>query len=153
MSGNGTTTSEVAAYLRRFGVPAEPVAQAHGAASGRLEVLGHVYPVVVGATEQPDLLGFRVGGLVWAGPDDTPADRVHGLLLALAALNARIPLGAFAYDPGGGEVSVHYAMPVCGDLAYRDFARVLETLQDVLAGHAENLRAVVAGEKLAREIL
>lgn len=153
MSANGATTREVAAFLRRFGVPADPGAQAQGAASGRLEVLGRGFHLVVGPNEQPDLLAFRVGGLVRAGPDDTPADRVHGLLLALASLNSRIPLGAFAYDPGDGEVSLHYAMPVCGHLAYQDFARVLETLQDVLAGHAADLRAVVAGEKLAREIL
>jgi hypothetical protein len=51
-------------------------------------------------------------------------------------------------------VALRYALPVTGgEVRYEDFEQVLVVLQNVLAKHAADLRAVVAGERTAQDIL
>jgi WD40 repeat protein len=142
--------------LERYGLAALRVSGSDGDGIflSTLGVEGHDYQVSVTLLDELGQLEFRIGGLLHATLDDTPADRVHGLLLSLSVLNYRIPLGALGYDPTDGEVALRYAMPVTGgDVRYEDFEQVLVVLQNVLAKHAADLRAVVAGERTAQEIL
>lgn len=150
------TTSTIEKYLKRFGTPGTPTRHdgVTQGVSATLEVPGLTCTVHLDLAEETGQLAFQVPRLLLASLDDTPADRVHGLLLALGALNYRIPLGTLAYDPSDGEVALRYAMPVVGgELHYEDFEQVLVVLQNVVAKHVSDLRAVVAGETTAREIL
>jgi hypothetical protein len=150
------TTSTIEKYLKRFGVTGTATRHdgVRQGVSATLEVPGLTWTVHVDLADETGQLEFRVPRLLLASLDDTPADRVHGLLLAMGALNYRIPLGTLAYDPSDGEVALRYAMPVVGgELHYEDFEQVLVVLQNVVAKHVSDLRAVVAGEKTAREIL
>jgi hypothetical protein len=151
------TTDTVVKYLKRFGVPAHAIeqpGQAQGVVIAPLDVFGQVYMLAIDPIVETGQLDFVVMNVLHASLDDTPADRVHGLLLAMAALNYRIPLARLAYDPRDGEIALKYGIPVLGgELHYEDFERVLVVLQNILAKHAPDLRAVVAGEKTSREIL
>ncbi len=157
MSNKRPTADTIARYLTRYGASADTCpqpGQSEGVVRAPLDVLGQTYLLEVDPIVEEGLLRMSVPRLLHATLDDTPADRVHGLLLALAALNYRIPLVHFGYDPVDGEVALLYALPVLGGvLAYEDFERVLVVVENVLAKHVDDLRAVVAGERTAREIL
>jgi hypothetical protein len=151
------TTDTVEKYLARYGVPARTIQQlgeSQGVVHTQLDVLGTAYLLEVDPVAETGLLEFRVPRLLHATLDDTPADRVHGLLLVLATLNYRLPLVSLGYDPRDGEVALRYGLPTLGgSLAYEDLERVLVVIENVLARHVEDLRAVVAGVRTAQEIL
>lgn len=155
--GKKANARTIERYFERYGLEAARLSgtpEDEATCISALGVNGHAYQVTV--TRDADLgqLRFRIAPLLHATLDDTPADRVHGLLLALAVLNHRVPLGSLGYDPTDGEVALHYAMPVTGgELRYEDFEQVLVVLENILTMHAADLRAVVAGERTAREIL
>jgi WD40 repeat protein len=154
--GKKGTGRTIGKYLDRFGLASLRLSGSDGdeVCLSALGVEGHEYQLVVSWLSGLGQLQFRVGGLLHATLDDTPADRVHGLLLALAVLNYRIPVGALGYDPTDGEVALRYALPATGgEVRYEDFEQVLVVLQNVLAKHGGDLRSVVAGERTAQEIL
>ncbi len=152
--GKKATGRTIEKYLERYGLDVNRLPGDQESYLAKLPVEGAGYPLTVTHDQEVGLLRFSVGGLLHATLDDTPADRVHGLLLAVAVLDHRIPLGSFGYDPADGEVALQYAMPlVSGELHHEDVEQVLVVLQNVLARHAADLRAVVAGERTAREIL
>jgi hypothetical protein len=149
-------TRTIEKYLERYGLEVVrlSVSDDDGICLSALAVEGHPYQITVARIAELGQLQFRVAGLLHATLDDTPADRIHGLLLALSVLNYRIPLGSLGYDPTDGEVALRYALPVTGgEVRYEDFEQVLVVLQNILAKHAADLRAVVAGERTAQEIL
>ena len=155
-SSKKATVRTLEKYFERYGLQAVglSVSDDDGVCISTLSVDGHDYQVSASRLAELGQLQVRIGRLLHATLDDTPADRVHGLLLALSVLNYRIPLGALGYDPTDGEVALRYAMPVTGgELRYEDFEQVLVVLENVLAKHAADLRAVVAGERTAQEIL
>jgi hypothetical protein len=155
-SSKKATVRTIEKYLERYGLGAIGLSASDddGVCLSELGVEGHHYQLTVSRLAELGQLQFRIGGLLHATLDDTPADRVHGLLLALSVLNYRIPLGTLGYDPTDGEVALRYAMPVTGgEMRYEDFEQVLVVLQNVLVKHAVDLRAVVAGERTAQEIL
>jgi hypothetical protein len=154
--GKKGVTRTIQKHLERFGLEVVrlSVTDDDGVCISALEAEGHVYQMTVTRISEIGQVQFRVAGLLHATLDDTPADRIHGLLLALSVLNYRIPLGSLGYDPTDGEVALRYALPVTGgDVRYEDFEQVLVVLQNVLAKHGADLRAVVAGERTAQEIL
>lgn len=155
--GRKVTARTIKGYLERYGVEAARLSGTEvdeQTCVTALGVEGHGYPVTIFCNVELGQLEFRIGGLVRATLDDTPADRIHGLLLALAVLNHRIPLGTFGYDPADGEVALRYTLPTTGgEVRYEDFEQVLVVLQNVLIKHGADLRAVVAGDRTAREIL
>lgn len=151
--GRNVTTDTLEKHLQRFGAAVTQITEDGQRLSACFGVLDQSYTLAIDLAREAGLLGFSVSDLLHATLDDTPADRVHGLLLALAVLNHRIPLGSLGYDPVAGEVVLRYTMPVSGDLAYEDFEQVLGVLRQVLIERASDLRAVIAGERTAREIL
>lgn len=154
--GKKALTRTIEKYLERFGLEVVrlSITDDDGVCMSALEVEGHAYQIAVTRISEIGQVQFRVGSLLHATLDDTPADRIHGLLLALSVLNYRIPLGSLGYDPTDGEVALRYALPVTGgEVRYEDFEQVLVVLQNVLAKHAADLRAVVAGERTAQDIL
>jgi WD40 repeat protein len=155
--GRKATARTIEKYLERYGLEATRLSGTEQEDQTYVSALGvesHGYQVTIRHDVGLGQLEFRIAGLLHATLDDTPADRIHGLLLALSVLNYRIPLGALGYDPTDGEVALRYTLPVTGDeVRYEDFEQVLVVLQNVVAKHAADLRAVVAGERTAREIL
>ncbi len=155
--GKKATSRTIQKFLERYGLPAERLsgtAEDDETCISALDAQGHAYPMTVRRLPELGQLTFRVARLVQATLDDTPADRIHGLMMALAVLNYRIPLGSLGYDPSDGEVALHYCLPLTdGDMRYDDFERVVVVLENVVTKHAADLRAVVAGEKTAQEIL
>lgn len=155
--GRKATARTIEKYLDRYGLEAARLSgteQDDQTCVTAMSVEGHAYQVTIVHDAALGQLEFRVAGLLRATLDDTPADRIHGLLLALSALNYRIPLGTLGYDPTDGEVALRYTLPVTGgEVRYEDFEQVLVVLQNILVKHAADLRAVVVGQRTAREIL
>lgn len=122
--------------------------------SAPLEVPDQRYTLTAGLDPDSRWLALEVAGLPQALLDDTPADRVHGMLLALTVLNRRIPAGAFCYDPGSGAVLLRHTVALSrGSLSDEDLGQLVGAVRGVLAERGPDLRAVIAGERTAREIL
>jgi hypothetical protein len=155
--GKKATAQTIQKYFERYGLEAARLSgtpEDDETCISAFAVQGHAYQITVVRDPEVGLFRFRVDGVLYAMLDDTPADRVHGLMLGLAVLNSRIPLGAFGYDPAFGEVALRYTLPVTGgELHYEDFERVVVVLENVLTKHAADLKAVVAGERTVQEIL
>ena len=99
--GKKALTRTIEKYLERFGLEVVrlSITDDDGVCMSALEVEGHAYQIAVTRISEIGQVQFRVGSLLHATLDDTPADRIHGLLLALSVLNYRIPLGSLGYDP------------------------------------------------------
>jgi WD40 repeat protein len=155
--GKKANAHTIEKYFERYGLEAARLSgtpQDDATCVSAVGVDGHGYQITVTVDASLGLLRYRIAPVLSATLDDTPADRVHGLLLALSVLNGRFPLGSLGYDAADGEVALHYAMPITGgEVRYEDFEQVLVVLQNILTKHAADLRAVVAGERTAREIL
>lgn len=152
------TTDLIEEYLQKLGLPHQAVdepGEKEGVVVSPLPVPGgQVYMLMVDPIVEQQLLRFRVTQFLTAPLDATPPDRLTGLLLAMASLNYRIPLGAFAYDPNDGEVVLTCGMPInSDDLRYADFEHVVGMLGLVMSKHAADLKAVAEGKKHADELI
>jgi hypothetical protein len=76
---------------------------------------------------------FEVPSVVTAPRDATPADRLNGALLAMAALNRRRILGSWGYNPTSGEIAFRLAIPTIDSMSYETFTHLL-TVQDIVEG-------------------
>ena len=155
--GRQATGRTIEKYFERYGLEAAALSgtpEDDATCVSAVGVDGHGYQVRVTVDAASGLLRFWIGPLLNATLDDTPADRVHGMLLSLSVLNHRVPFGSLAYDPDHGVVDLLYAMPIAGGhVRYEEFERVFVVLQNILIKHAADLRAVVAGDRTAAEIL
>jgi hypothetical protein len=152
------TVELVEEYLEKLGLPHKAVDEPNEKEGVAVSVLptraGDAYMLAVDPMVEQQMLRFRVPEIMKAPLDQTPADRLTGLLLAIAALNYKIPLGAFAFDPHDGEVVLTYGLAInSNDLRYDDFQHVVLMLGFVLDAHAADLKAIAAGTKRAEDVI
>jgi hypothetical protein len=154
------TTGLIEEYLDRYGWKQHTSLPEPGEREG-VVVANWSSPFAEGSNQliidpmvEKDGLQFRVPGIVQAAPDETPADRLNGLLLAIAALNSQFVMGAFAYRPTTGEVLFQVGIPIVRDeLAYEDFEHCMKVVTATVDRYAADLRAVVDGTKTAQEVI
>jgi Putative bacterial sensory transduction regulator len=94
-------------------------------------------------------LVFQVPNVLKAPLDETPADRLSGLLLMMGLLNYKTIVGKWAYDPSDGEVAFRAGVPIDeGGLTFEHFEHCLRAVTASL-GDAPALQAILSGEKTA----
>jgi hypothetical protein len=115
---------------------------------------GEGHMLLIDPQEEKKALVFRVTGIAKAPPDETPADRLNGLLLAMCASNYGTILGAWAYDPRDGEVVFKFAVPTDGaDFEYEDFQHCMTTVQLMVEAEAPVMKGIIDGTTTAQEFL
>ncbi len=142
-------TKLIEKYLERHGWHAHQALDQVGAVlTGWHEPTGDQYAMVIKVLEQQHAVMFQLPGLLKAPLDETPADRLSGLLLMLGLLNYELVLGKWAYDPADGEVSFRCGVPADGELSYEQFERhLVATMAATL--DVKTLQAILSGEKTA----
>ena len=114
--------------------------------------VGHV--LLIDPVVEKHGLTFIVKEIAKAPTDATPSDRLSGLLLTIAALNAQLVMGAFAYDPSDGELVFKLGIPVASDnLRYEDFEHCLNSIVITVDRHAPDLRGIIEGTKTAHDVI
>jgi hypothetical protein len=99
-------------------------------------------------------LVFTVDNIAHAPTDATPADRLSGLLLAMAVINARLIFGAFAFRPTSGELIFRMGIPVDSeDLRYEEFEHCLQAMTSGVDTYGSALREIIDGTKTAQEVI
>ncbi len=115
---------------------------------------GEGHPLIMDPMVEKGSLTFRAAQVLKAPPDETPAERLNGLLLTMLALNYKYILGGFAYDPRDGEVVFKLGIPVdSDDLEYEDFEHCLRVVIGAVEGDAPKLKAILEGTKTAQELV
>ncbi len=150
------TAALIGQYLAKLGISHQVVGD-----TGEQSVVICVMPAVTGTfmvviegNAEQRLLHVRVGAILKAPLDETPADRLSGLLLVMSSINYRLPMGAFGFDPSDGEVALSCSVPIdSNDLRFEDFRHVMLALTGVLDKHAAELRSVADGSMQAEEVL
>ena len=145
-------------YLKRRGLDKFEVISQPGRPDGVI-VLGLVdesgvaHPLFIDPKHDKNSLVLHAR-ITEASPDTTPTNRLTDLLMVLAALNYRIIIGKWAYDPNDGEVAFRATMPIDGGrLDYAEFDHLLSAVLESVGGYATKVTAVVQGSANVDEIL
>lgn len=153
------TVELIEQYLERFGweqymaVP-EPKEKEGVVLTGWAGLGDEGHRLAIDPIVEKGMLLFKAHRVLEAPPDETPADRLNGLLLVLGALNYKHVMGGFAYDPRDGEVAFKLGMPVYSDdLEYEDFEHCLKAVIAAVEVDGPKLKAIVDGTKTPPEIL
>jgi hypothetical protein len=145
-------------YLRKYGWNVFQEVEEPNEKQGMLVVpwkglSGDSHMLLIDPIEEKNVLIFRVPMIVKAPAEETPAARLNGLLLALAALNYNTIMGAWAYDPRDGEVVFKFAIPTHGNAyEYEDFEHCMTVVQLTLEVEIPKLKAILDGTKTGRDI-
>jgi hypothetical protein len=119
--------------------PGDPASETHALA---------IDPIV-----EKNALQFRARNVLKAPPDSTAADRLSGLLLAMSALNYKLIIGNWAYDPRDGEVLFRFGLPLHTKiLSYEDFEHCLNVIIAAVEVDGAKLKEVIAGTKTGHEV-
>jgi hypothetical protein len=102
---------------------------------------------------EKNALQFRARNVLSAPPDSTSADRLSGLLLAMSALNYKLIIGSWGYDPRDGEVLFRFGLPLhTKSLSYEDFEHCLNVVIAAVEVDGAKLKEVVNGTKTGHEV-
>ena len=146
-------------FLRRYGWGVFQEVDEPGEKQGVLAVpwkglSGDSHMLLIDPIEEKSVISFRVPAVAKAPPDETPADRLTGVLMFMGAANYKMILGAWAYDPRDGEIAFKFALPTHGDaFEYEDFEHCLTVVQLTTEVEGPKLRAIIDGTSTAHEIL
>lgn len=103
---------------------------------------------------EKNCLSFRVPKVLVAPLNETPAERLKDLLMAMGFINYRIILGKFAYDPRDGEVRFSVDLPIDENtVTYEQFQHCLGVTVKMVEEYAPKLRAIANGETTAEEFI
>ena len=147
-------------YLERFGwhrykavdEPMEKEGIIHTGWRSSPEAKG--FNLVIDPMVEKNCLAFRVPKVLVAPLDETPAERLKDLLVAMGFINYRIILGKFAYDPRDGEVRFSVDIPIDENtVTYEQFQHCLGVTVKMVEDYAPKLKAIVNGEKTAEEFI
>jgi hypothetical protein len=99
-------------------------------------------------------LSFHVPKIIEAPPEETPAEQLKELLLAMGFINYRIILGKFSFDPRDGEVRFPLSLPIDENtITYEQFEHCLAVAVKAVEDYAPKLRAIAKGEKAAADLI
>ncbi|UCF67980.1 MAG: YbjN domain-containing protein [Acidobacteriota bacterium] len=153
------TVERVEKYLDRYGWKRhkgidEPNEQEGVVLTGWRSPQGESHLLTIDPIIEKNVLVFKAGGVLKAPPNNTPADCLNGLLMALSGLNYMMILGKWCFDPRDGEVRFTLAIPIDeGRLAYSEFEHCLNVVVATVSTTASKLKEVVEGKKSAMELL
>lgn len=146
-------------HLKRYGwekfqaVP-EPGEKEGLIMTGWLGPTGVAHVLSIDPIAEKHVVTMRARSVAKAAPDATPADRLSGLLLAIAGINYRLLLGEWAFDPRDGEVVFRVGIPLhAGELGYEDFELCLNVIVGAVEVDGPRLMAIVDGTSTAAELL
>lgn len=152
------TIELVGQYLKRRGFGKFEVISQPGRPDGVI-LLGLVdesgvgHPLFIDPRRDKDTLILHVR-ITQASPDTTPTNRLTDLLMVMAALNYRLAIGKWAYDPKDGEVAFSATMPIdSGKLDYADFDHLLTAVLESVGGYSMKMSAIVQGSANVDQIL
>lgn len=147
-------------YLERFGwhryrVVDEPIEREGLIQTGwRSGAEGEGYGLVIDPMVEKNCLAFRSPQLLKAPRDETPAERLTDLLIAMGAVNYSIILGKFSYDPRDGEVNFAINVPIDENtFTYEQFEHCLRVVALSVDKYTPIFKAIVAGTKPLEEFL
>lgn len=154
------STDLVEKYLDRYGWPRHETAPQPPEAEG-IVLTGWASPLSpegqplwIDPLREQRGLRFTAKHIAEAPPDGTPSDRLRALLFAMAAINHRLVLGAFALDPETGEVVFKLGIPTdADDLRYDEFAHCLDVVRGTVDLHGDTLRGLVDGTKTLQDVI
>jgi hypothetical protein len=157
--GTAVTIQVLTQHLEDFGWSRYRVTPEPGEEEG-LIFTGYVgddqspHTVIIDPMVEKGVLRIFAPEVASAPPDTTPADRLHELVYALAALTASSVLASFGYDPSDGDVLVSVAMPIEeNDISFEQFKRALGAVLWGISTYGEGLRKIVDGSAKAADIL
>jgi len=92
--------------------------------------------------------------VVKAPMDTTDKDRLHELVLTVAALNTTSVLASFSYDPNDGEVSIAVAMPIDeNDISFEQFRRALTAVMWGISTYGSGLKKILDGTARSSDVV
>ena len=143
-------------HLRRFGWENFEVVEEQGEKEGMIktgwaELSGEVHGLLIDPMIEKHLLGFRAIQVAKAPADSTPADRLNGLLLAIAAFNYQLVVGGWAYDPRDGEVVYRLGVPLNDGVEYEDFEECLNVVRTAVESQGPKLKKIIDGTATGQE--
>lgn len=110
--------------------------------------------MIIDPIVEKGMLAFSVQRIASAPIDSTASDRLSALLLVIAAINYKLIMGGFAYDPTDGEVVFKLGIPIASDdLRFEDFERCLSVVTMAVDAHADDLRGIIDGTKTPQDVL
>ena len=110
--------------------------------------------VVIDPMVERNLVAFRALRVALAPPDETPADRLNNLLLALSELNHDRLLGALCFDHEDGAVDLKVCVPIDDGLSFEAFEHCLKkVLVPEVTVYGPRLKALIAREMTVEDVL
>jgi hypothetical protein len=153
------TIEQIEKHLKRYGwekfqaVP-EPGEKEGMIMTGWVGSSGQPHILSIDPIAEKHVLTVRARSVVKAAPDSTPADRLSGLLLAIGAINYRLLVGDWGYDPRDGEVVFRVGIPLHADeIGYEDFELCLNVIVGAVEIDGPRLQSIVDGTAAASELL
>jgi hypothetical protein len=150
---------QVTSHLQRYGWSKYQEMEEAGEKEGvvltgwTMEPNGENHTLAIDPIVEKNVIQFRARNVFKAPPDSTPADRLNGLLLAMGALNYKLIVGGWAYDPRDGEVLFRFGLPLHeGEISYEDFEHCIKVTVAAVELDGARLKAIVEGTKTGPEI-
>ncbi len=147
------TVNMIQKYLKKHGWQKFEAQQESGEKEG-LVLTGWESPIstepnvlVIDPMVEKHLVHFFVPEMASAPIDRTPSNRLQELLLAIGALNYRLLLGKFAYDPSDGEVRFSVVVPTDqSTFTYEQFEHCLEVIVMSVDLYLPIIKKIIGGE-------
>lgn len=115
---------------------------------------GRTYIMTIDPMVEKNCLSFKVLSILTAPLDETPADKLKDLLIAISFINYRIILGKFAYDPRDGEIRFSLDIPIDKNtVVYEQFKHCLNVIVMTVEEYGPKLKAIVEGKKTSKEFI
>jgi len=103
---------------------------------------------------EKNCLSFRVPQIMTVPLDETPAERLKDLMVAIGFINYRIIMGKFAYDPRDGEIRFSVDIPIDENtVTYEQFQHCLRVAITMVEEYAPKLKAIADGRKTAKDFI
>jgi hypothetical protein len=153
------TLKRIGEYLKRFGWEnfqeiGEPGEKEGIILTGWGVPGGESHKVAIDPIVEKGVLVIQARDVFKAPPDSTAADRLNGLLLAMSALNYKMILGSWGFDPSDGEVIYRITLSIeGGNLEYSSFERAMRVLMSAVEIQGGGLKEILAGTKSAQEVI
>ncbi|MCS7254053.1 MAG: YbjN domain-containing protein [Armatimonadetes bacterium] len=112
------------------------------------------YNLSIDPMVEKNCLSFRVPQILKVPIEETPAERLKDLLMAMCFINYRVILGKFAYDVRDGEVRFSVDIPIDETtVTYEQFQHCLGVVIKTVEEYTPKLRAIADGRKTAQEFI
>ena len=145
-------------YLDQFGwrkhTSIDEAGEQEGAVlTGWVGDAGLQHGLVIDPIVERGCLIFRVPKVFMAPLDETPGDRLSGLLAMLGLLNYQLLLGRWCFDPRDGEVSFKVGIPIDDGLGFKGFVRCIGAIAMSVDNDVPTLRDLLEGRTTLAAVL